>query len=79
MAHAFVPPAAIEVRCHASSPLAAGRISTPSTLSYLDNGVVYVGSRSGDSQLIRLHAEPLAPAAGAAEEGEPPSPSLLPA
>ena len=31
-----------------------GKTSVASTLSYLDNGVVYVGSSYGDSQLIRL-------------------------
>ncbi|CAK0750170.1 hypothetical protein CVIRNUC_001969 [Coccomyxa viridis] len=36
-----------------------GCISAPSTISYLDNGVVYIGSSFGDSQLIRLHAEPM--------------------
>lgn len=30
-----------------------GRTSAPSTLTYLDNGVVYVGSSFGDSQLVR--------------------------
>jgi hypothetical protein len=35
-----------------------GRTSSASTLSYLDNGVVFVGSRQGDSQLIRLHPQP---------------------
>ncbi|CAL5227828.1 g10856 [Coccomyxa viridis] len=39
-----------------------GCISAPSTISYLDNGVVYVGSSFGDSQLVRLHAEPVNPA-----------------
>lgn len=34
-----------------------GETSIPSTLSYLDNGVVFVGSAYGDSQLIKLHAE----------------------
>ena len=29
-----------------------GRISAPSTISYLDNGVVYIGSSVGDSQLV---------------------------
>ena len=29
-----------------------GRISPPSTLAYLDNGVVFVGSTCGDSQLV---------------------------
>lgn len=33
-----------------------GEVSTPESISYLDNGVVYVGSRVGDSQLIRLQA-----------------------
>lgn len=31
-----------------------GEVSIPECLSYLDNGVVFVGSRLGDSQLIRL-------------------------
>ncbi|CAL8110980.1 unnamed protein product [Orchesella dallaii] len=35
-----------------------GVISTPECLTYLDNGVVFVGSRLGDSQLIRLNAGP---------------------
>ena len=34
-----------------------GETSIPSTLSYLDNGDVFVGSAYGDSQLIKLHAE----------------------
>ncbi|KAK5580443.1 hypothetical protein RB653_000460 [Dictyostelium firmibasis] len=34
-----------------------GRISIPSSISYLDSGVVYVGSSSGDSQLIKLNTE----------------------
>jgi DNA damage-binding protein 1 len=29
-----------------------GAISAPSTISYLDNGVVYIGSSFGDSQLV---------------------------
>ena len=36
-----------------------GRTSVPSTLSYLDSGAVFVGSRQGDSQLVRLSAEPV--------------------
>ena len=40
-----------------------GRTSAPSTLTYLDNGVVFVGSRSGDSQARR--AAPALPAKGA--------------
>ena len=33
-----------------------GRTSAPSTLTYLDNGVVFVGSCSGDSQARRAAA-----------------------
>jgi len=32
-----------------------GEISTPECLTYLDNGVVFVGSRLGDSQLVKLN------------------------
>ncbi|KAF5831460.1 mono-functional DNA-alkylating methyl methanesulfonate N-term-domain-containing protein [Dunaliella salina] len=39
-----------------------GRTSAASSLSYLDNGVVFVGSMNGDSQLVRLHAQPPTPA-----------------
>ena len=39
---------------------ALGRTSQASTLSYLDSGVVFVGSCFGDSQLIKLQAEPAA-------------------
>ncbi|SPQ98347.1 DNA damage-binding protein 1 [Plasmodiophora brassicae] len=35
-----------------------GHVSQPSSLSYLDNGFVFVGSVFGDAQLIRLTAEP---------------------
>jgi len=38
---------------------ALGEISTASTLSYLDNRVVFVGSNAGNSQLIRLHPAPI--------------------
>ena len=31
-----------------------GETSIPSTVSYLDNAVVFVGSGFGDSQLIKL-------------------------
>ncbi|BBN08966.1 DNA damage-binding protein 1 [Marchantia polymorpha subsp. ruderalis] len=34
-----------------------GETSAASTLSYLDNGVVYVGSSYGDSQLIKLNSQ----------------------
>ena len=33
-----------------------GCISAPSTISYLDNGVVYIGSSFGDSQLVRARS-----------------------
>lgn len=35
------------------------RVSTPSTLVYLGNGFVYVGSHSGDSQVVKLSPETL--------------------
>uniref|UniRef100_A0A7N0V764 DNA damage-binding protein 1 n=1 Tax=Kalanchoe fedtschenkoi TaxID=63787 RepID=A0A7N0V764_KALFE len=35
-----------------------GETSIPSTISYLDNGYVYVGSSYGDSQLIKLNLHP---------------------
>lgn len=38
-----------------------GNISAPSTLSYLDSGVVFVGSNSNDSQLVRLQSRPIPP------------------
>ncbi|GMH41385.1 hypothetical protein BSKO_09295 [Bryopsis sp. KO-2023] len=38
-----------------------GRIPAPSSLSYLDSGVVFVGSRVGDSQLVRLQDTPVPP------------------
>ncbi len=41
----------------------AGRTSCASSLCYLDDGVVFVGSRQGDSQLIRLHSTPPDPTA----------------
>ena len=34
-----------------------GETTIPECLVYLDNGVMFVGSRLGDSQLIRLSAE----------------------
>merc|ERR1719186_1967742 len=34
-----------------------GETSIPEAISYIDNGYVYIGSRLGDSQLIRLNAE----------------------
>lgn len=35
-----------------------GEITIPECMTYLDNGVVYIGSRLGDSQLVRLTTEP---------------------
>jgi DNA damage-binding protein 1 len=34
-----------------------GETSCASSVSYLDNGVVFIGSCFGDSQLIKLNAE----------------------
>lgn len=35
-----------------------GEISIPECITYLDNGVIFVGSRLGDSQLIKLNTKP---------------------
>lgn len=35
-----------------------GQTSVASAIAYLDSGVVYIGSKSGDSQLVRLHSQP---------------------
>ncbi|VVC45761.1 Hypothetical protein CINCED_3A017720 [Cinara cedri] len=35
-----------------------GEISIPESLTYLDNKIIYVASRVGDSQLIKLHKKP---------------------
>ncbi|XP_071054441.1 DNA damage-binding protein 1 [Onthophagus taurus] len=35
-----------------------GEISTPECITYLDNGVLFIGSRLGDSQLIKLNTKP---------------------
>ena len=40
----------------------------PPTLRYLDNGVVFIGSKYGDSQLMKLSAERVP-----GPEGAPPS------
>ena len=50
-------------RVHALKLEPLGHTSIASSLSYLDNGVVYVGSAYGDSQLVRLHAQPIPAAA----------------
>jgi DNA damage-binding protein 1 len=39
-----------------------GEISIPQCLIYLDNSVAFVGSRFGDSQLIKLFTTPVDPA-----------------
>lgn len=31
-----------------------GEISTPECITYLDNGFLFIGSKHGDSQLVRL-------------------------
>ncbi|TDG48387.1 hypothetical protein AWZ03_005132 [Drosophila navojoa] len=36
-----------------------GEISIPECITYLDNGFLYIGSRHGDSQLVRLSSEPI--------------------
>lgn len=38
-----------------------GHTSSASSISYLDKGFVFVGSKSGDSQLVRLHPEAISP------------------
>ncbi|XP_054261134.1 DNA damage-binding protein 1 [Macrosteles quadrilineatus] len=35
-----------------------GEISIPESITYLDNGVLFIGSRLGDSQLIKLNKKP---------------------
>lgn len=39
-----------------------GQTSQASSISYLDSGVVFIGSSFGDSQLIKLHSSPPDPA-----------------
>jgi DNA damage-binding protein 1 len=36
-----------------------GEVSIPECITYLDNGVVFIGSRLGDSQLIKLNTKPV--------------------
>lgn len=36
----------------------AGEISIPECITYLDNGVLFIGSRLGDSQLVKLNTKP---------------------
>jgi DNA damage-binding protein 1 len=35
-----------------------GEIATPECITYLDNGVLFIGSRMGDSQLVKLTTKP---------------------
>ena len=42
-----------------------GECSTPHCLAYLDNGVVFVGSRLGDSQLVKVKITVTGPMGGA--------------
>ncbi|RKP22503.1 hypothetical protein SYNPS1DRAFT_25732 [Syncephalis pseudoplumigaleata] len=35
-----------------------GQVSIPTTVTYLDNRYVYVGSHLGDSQLVHIDSEP---------------------
>lgn len=35
-----------------------GEISIPECITYLDNGVLFIGSRLGDSQLVKLNTKP---------------------
>ncbi|XP_040569260.1 DNA damage-binding protein 1 [Lepeophtheirus salmonis] len=35
-----------------------GEVTIPECMTYLDNGYVYIGSRLGDSQMVRLNVEP---------------------
>lgn len=35
-----------------------GEISIPECITYLDNGVLFIGSRHGDSQLVKLNTHP---------------------
>jgi DNA damage-binding protein 1 len=45
----------------AAACTAAGRTTSTTCMAYLDSGYVFLGSRGGDSQLIRLHETPLPP------------------
>ncbi|KAG2483888.1 hypothetical protein HYH03_017282 [Edaphochlamys debaryana] len=47
-----------------------GHTSTPSCLAYLDSGVAFVGSRAGDSQLIRVSPTPVNQAAPMEDDDE---------
>lgn len=45
------------VHCSVTLHCCAGEISVPECITYLDNGVLFIGSRLGDSQLIKLNVK----------------------
>lgn len=45
------------VGCSGTLYRCAGEISVPECITYLDNGVLFIGSRLGDSQLIKLNVK----------------------
>ena len=47
-----------------------GHTTIASTMSYLTNGYIFLGSTLGDHQLIQLHTEPVAPSADSSD-GQP--------
>lgn len=56
------------------SPL--GRASIPSTLSYIDRGIMFVGSHVGDAQLVALPSDIVLPPSTAFSGTRPPLPVL---
>lgn len=44
---------------HSIQLMPAGSAAPASAICYLDAGLVFVGSRMGDSQFVRLHATPI--------------------
>lgn len=44
----------LNAKITASNLIFAGEISIPECITYLDNGVLFIGSRHGDSQLVKL-------------------------
>lgn len=45
------------IKCDYNMLLIVGEIATPECITYLDNGVLFIGSRMGDSQLVKLNAK----------------------
>lgn len=45
------------MKCDYNMLLIVGEIATPECITYLDNGVLFIGSRMGDSQLVKLNAK----------------------